>query len=82
MLSNSVPAAKGYAFSQLPKWPRLLFAIFIAAIQPLRKRTVAPFGLRIELGEVLEIIPEISTELSDYGTDGDHYGRRTTTALA
>ncbi|CAM3246823.1 transposase [Asticcacaulis taihuensis] len=51
-----------------------------------RKRPVTAFGLRIELGEVLEIISEISpglsTELSDYGADGDHYGRRTTPALA
>ncbi len=41
------------------------------------------FGLAVELGEVQEIIPEISpglsTELSDYGADGDHYGRRTWT---
>jgi hypothetical protein len=46
------------------------------------KRPVTAFGQFVELGEVLEIIPEISpglsTELGDYGADGDHYGRRTT----
>lgn len=43
------------------------------------------FGLAVELGEVLEIIPEISPglsmELSEYGADGDHYGRWATPAL-
>jgi len=51
-----------------------------------RKRPVTVFGAAAELGEVLEIIleisPGLSTELSDYGADGDHYGRRTTPALA
>lgn len=51
-----------------------------------RKRPVTVFGFSAELGVVLEIIPEISpglpTELSDYGADGDHYGRRTPPAVA
>ena len=55
------------------------------AILHIRKRPVTAFGLSVELGEVLEIIPEISpglsTELSDYGADGDRYGRRPTPAL-
>lgn len=49
-------------------------------------RPVTVFGLAAELSEVLEIIPEISpglsTELSDYGTDGDHYRWRKTSSLA
>lgn len=51
-----------------------------------RKRPVTTFGVGVELGEVLEIIPEISpglsTELSEHGADGDHHGWRATPALA
>ncbi len=43
------------------------------------KRPVTVFGPAVELGEALEIIPEISpelaSELSHYGTDGDNLGR-------
>ena len=42
------------------------------------KRPVTMFGPATELGEVLEIIPEISPELalelSDYGADGNNLG--------
>lgn len=51
----------------------------------IRKRPVTSFGHAAELGEVLEIIPEISpelaAELSDYGADGDNFGERSSTSL-
>jgi len=50
-----------------------------------RKRPVTEFGVAVELDEALgitpEISPELASELSQYGTDGDNLGRRSAPAM-
>lgn len=86
---TSVPLAIIGGAVRLPDhWYRVLIGLvlFAGALRLfISNRPVIVFGPAIELGEVLEIMPEISpglsTELIDYGANGDHYGWRTAAAL-